>query len=96
MAKIYVDLNENNELNGFYTEGLHNAIPETAIEINEETRDLIISQHKKFKVIDVTKDIDLDNLEEIVVDVKEKPTSFAEQLRADVDFIMIMEGYADV
>lgn len=96
MAKIYVNLNENNELNGFYTEGLHNEIPENAIEISEETRNLIIAQHKKFRVIDTTKDIDLDNLEEIVTEPKERPITFAEQLRADIDFIMIMEGYADV
>lgn len=92
MAKIFLDIKENGEFNGFYTEGLHKKIPETAVEISKETRDLIISQHKKFKVIDLEKEITLDNLEEIELEAVERPITPLEKVRADVDYIAIMTG----
>lgn len=92
MSKIFVDLKENGELNGFYTEGLHKKIPETAVEISKETRDLIIAQHKRFKLIDLEKAITLDNLEEVEMEKIERPITPLEKVRADVDYIAIMTG----
>lgn len=91
--KVYVDILDG-ELNGFYSE-LNSKIPQTAVEITEELRDIIVKSGKQYRIIDIEKDITIDNLEEVVIEVPELPPTEIERLRADIDFLLIMGGFDD-
>ena len=93
--RIYVNISGDGRLEGFYSNKIHSVIPDTAMEISAELRAEIISKTSPLRIKDRTLPITTDNLEEIEEDI-DIPISPIEQLRADVDFLMIMEGYADV
>lgn len=92
--KFYVDISEDNRLNGFYSNKVHSEIPETAVEVENTVRKEILASGKQYRIKDKTLPVTTENLEEIIPEPL-PPTAF-EKLQADVDFLMIMEGYADV
>lgn len=94
--KDYILLNANNMFNGFYNNKIHSKIPEGCIEITKDVKRYIMSLGKQIKIKDVTLPITEDNVETIEPEPIEYKPSQLEQLRADVDFLMIMEGCADV
>ena len=92
--KIYADISEDNVLIGFYSNKIHSIIPDSAVEIEKDTRKGILSSGKQYRVKNKDLPITMENLEEIIP--KPLPPTAFEKLQADVDFLMIMGGYADV
>lgn len=94
--KDYVLFDEDGLFLGFYNNKVHSIIPNNAIEISYDIKNYILEQTKKVKVKDISLPITTDNIELIEEDPIQKEPTALEKLRADVDFLMIMEGYGDV
>ena len=96
VEKDFVRIDETGVLRGFFNNKIHSKIPDNVVEITKDTKKYLLSLGYRVRLKNRNAEITPDNIEPIEEEDINIPISPIEQLRADVDFLMIMEGYADV
>lgn len=94
--KDYVKIDKEGIVIGFLNNKIHSNIPDNVIEITKDTKKYLLNLGYRVKLKDKNAKITPDNIEPIEEENIDIPINPIDQLRADVDFLMIMEGYADV